>query len=79
MTKTFLGFTRDRNSIAAKMNRKPTSQKPIGIDPQTKRRQLTGQVAGITQELLNLPQLSDTDRRILTVSSAVALLLSGGR
>ena len=77
MTKTFFGFTRDRNSIAAKTNREPAKPKPIGIDPQTKRRHLNGQIAGITQELLNLPQLSDTDRRILAICSAVALLLGG--
>ena len=47
--------------------------------PDEKRRQLCGQIAGIIQELTSLPTLSDTDRRLLNISSAVALLLSGGR
>jgi hypothetical protein len=47
--------------------------------PDEKRRQLTGQIAGIIQELVNLPTLTDTDRRLLNLSSAVALLLAGGR
>ena len=42
--------------------------------PDEKRRQLRGQVAGIVQELHNLPELTDTDRR---VSRAVAFLLEG--
>jgi hypothetical protein len=47
--------------------------------PDEKGRQLCGQITGIIQELLNLPTLTDTDRRLLNLSSAVALLLSGGR
>jgi hypothetical protein len=47
--------------------------------PDEKRRQLCGQITGIIQELLNLPTLTDTDRRLLNLSSALAFLLSGGR
>jgi hypothetical protein len=55
-----------------------TPPKPFSnIDAETKRRQIVGQIAGITQELLNLPELSDTDRRLLNISGAVAYLLAG--
>ena len=47
--------------------------------PDEKRRQLCGQITGIIQELLNLPTLTDTDRRLLNLSSTLAFLLSGGR
>jgi hypothetical protein len=47
--------------------------------PDEKRRQLGGQITGIIQELLNLPTLTDTDRRLLNLSSALAFLLSRGR
>jgi hypothetical protein len=53
----------------------PPAAKGPGVDPDSKRRQLRGQIAGIIQELTNLPQLSHTDRRLLMISSAVALLL----
>jgi hypothetical protein len=45
--------------------------------PDEKRRQLRGQVAGIVQELHNLPELTDTDRGVLNISDAVAFLLEG--
>jgi hypothetical protein len=63
----------------------PMKSKPTAPPPDTKsgtgdkRRQLRGQIAGIIQELLNVQTLSDTDRRLLNISSAVALLLDGGR
>jgi hypothetical protein len=80
MMTSFADFTKDfRNSSATDTNRKPTRPKPRGFDPETKHRQLIGQISGIIQELLNLPELSDSDRRILSISSAVAFLLSGGR
>jgi hypothetical protein len=47
--------------------------------PDEKRRQLCGRIAGIIQELLNLPTLTDTDRRLLNLSSALVFLLSRGR
>jgi hypothetical protein len=36
-----------------------------------------GQMVGIIQELVNLPTLFDTDRRVLDISRAVAFLLEG--
>ncbi len=78
---TFADYTRGfRNSSAintSDSNRKPTRPKAVSRDPETKRRQLRGQIAGIIHELLNLATLSDTDRRLLNISSAVAFLLAG--
>lgn len=79
---TFADFTRGfRNSSASSdtsdTTRKPTTPKAGKGDSETKRRQLRGQVAGIIQELLNTPELSDTDRRMLNISGAVAFLLAG--
>ena len=45
--------------------------------PDEKRRQLRGQIAGIIQELHNVSELTDTDRRVLNISRAVAFLLEG--
>jgi hypothetical protein len=72
----FKEFTKSYNSIFFPLH---NTRVPKLNVPDEKRRQLCGQMAGIVQEFLNLPTLSDTDRRILNISSAVALLLSGGR
>lgn len=77
---TFADFTRGfRNSSASDTsykNRKPTTKADNG-DSETKRRQLLGQIAGIVQELHHLPEFTNTDRRLLNLSSAVAFLLAG--
>ena len=41
------------------------------------RREFRGQIAGIIQELYNFSELTDNDRRVLNISSAVAFLLAG--
>lgn len=78
-TTTFADFARgfwDNSARASKP--RPTAPRPTANgDSETKRRQLRGQIAGIIQELLNLPTLSDADRRLLNISSAVAHLLAG--
>jgi hypothetical protein len=78
---TFAGFARGfRNSRASDTsdtNRKPTTPRADKGDPEPERRQLRGQIAGIIQELLNTPELSDTDRRLLYISNAVVFLLAG--
>jgi hypothetical protein len=66
-----------RNSMGPRTN--PKLDPPKSAEPGAKRRQLAGQIAGITQELVNLPTLTDTDRRLLNLSSAVSLLLAGAR
>jgi hypothetical protein len=69
-----------RSSSAADASCKPPTPQPaVNGDSEAKRRQLRGQIAGALQELLNSPELSDADRRLLIISSAVAFLLSGGR
>ena len=79
MTTSFAEFTSTFQG-SAPMNRHPTPPPPgAKNDSGEKRRQLRGPIAGIVQELLNLPRLSDTDRRLLNISSAVAHLLAGGR
>ena len=40
------------------------------------RREFRGQIAGIIQELYNFSELTDTDHRVLNISSAVAFLLA---
>ena len=67
----FKTFTQSYNSISSPLHNTRV--------PDEKRRQRCGQITGIIQGLLNLPTLTDTDRRLLNLSSAVALLLSGGR
>jgi hypothetical protein len=70
-----------RNTAQVDMRNRPAQptrpKSAPSIEPETKRRQIVGQIARIIQELLNQPQLSDTDRRLLNVSSAVAYLLAG--
>ena len=69
----FKEFTKSYNSISlAKHN---TRGPKLNMPGET-RRQLRGQMAGIIQDLLNLPTLSDADRRLLNISSAVAHLLA---
>jgi hypothetical protein len=67
----FKTFTKSYNSISSPLHNTRV--------PDEKRRELCGRIAGIIQELLNLPTLTDTDRRLLNLSSALAFLLSGGR
>jgi hypothetical protein len=78
-TTTFADFARgfwDNSARASKP--RPTAPKPtVSGDSEARRRQLCGQMAGIIQDLLNLPTLSDADRRCLSISSAVAFLLAG--
>jgi hypothetical protein len=70
----FKEFTKSYNSLSFSQrdNRVPK----LNV-PDEERRQLRGQMAGITEELSNLPTLSDTDRRVLSISRAVAYLLAG--
>ena len=79
MIATFADFTRGLWGNSARASKpRPTGPKPTANDdPEARDRQLRGQIAGIIQELLNLPTLSDTDRRLLNLSSAVAFLLAG--
>ena len=72
----FKEFTKSYNSISFPLH---NTRVPKLNVPDEKRRQLCGQITGIIQELLNLPTLTNTDRRLLNLSSALAFLLSGGR
>ena len=78
-TTTFADFARgfwDNSARASKP--RPTIPRPTANgDSATKRRQLCGQMAGIIQDLSNLPTLSDADRRLLSISNAVGFLLAG--
>jgi hypothetical protein len=75
--KDFKGYTSAfGNPTPASNPESPVPKRP-GVDPDAKRRQLVGQIAGIIQELTNQAQLCHTDRRLLMISSAVALLLTG--
>ena len=67
----FKKFTKSYSSISSPLHNTHVADE--------KRRQLCGQITGIIQELVNLPTLTDTDRRLLNLSSALAFLLSGGR
>ena len=78
MTTSFADFTKTFQG-SAPVKHKTTPPHFAKDESGDKRRQLRGQIAGIVQELLNLPTLSDTDRRLLNISSAVALLMDGGR
>jgi hypothetical protein len=54
--------------------------KPVRVSyprPTTLKSTIRGQIADITQELQNLPELTATDRRALSISRAVAFLLEG--
>jgi hypothetical protein len=78
MTRTFADFAKgfwDKPAQASKP--RPTTLKSIVTADSEERRQLTEQMADIIQELHNLPELTDTDRRVLSISSAVAFLLEG--
>ena len=70
MTRTFADFARRFRDKPAQ------TSKPRPTTLNSKRRQLTGQIADIIQELHNLPELTDTDHRVLNISSAVAFLLA---
>jgi len=75
----FKDFTRGfHNNPSPQPHKSPTLRPRLNAAP-GKRQQLRGQIGGIIQELLNLPALSDTDRRMLNISSALAYLLAGGR
>ncbi len=73
----FKDFTRGFHDSPTPSPRKPITPRPAAYAAPGKRQQLRGQIAGIIQELLNLPALSDTDRRFLNIASAVAYLLAG--
>jgi hypothetical protein len=80
MNETFIEFARYfRKSNHTKTNRKSTLPKPSRADREARRRQLIEQIAKIRQELSNVPELSDGDRRILPITRALAFLLTGGR
>ena len=75
MIASFSDYTRGfRNSSLSQAKRQPTAPKTT---PESKTRQLRGLMTAIIQELVNLPELSDSDRRTLSICSAVAFLLAG--
>ena len=79
MTMTFADFAKgfwDKPTRTCKP-RPTTLESTVTADSEPKSRQLTEQIAGIIQELHNLPELTDTDRRVLNIGSAVAFLLAG--
>ena len=79
MTRTFADFAKgfwDKPTRTSKP-RPTTLRYTVTADSESKRLKLTEQMAGIMQELHNLPELTDTDRRVLSVSRAVAFLLEG--
>jgi len=53
------------------------TSKPRPTTLNSKRREFRGQIVGIIQELYSFSELTDTDRRVLNISSAVAFLLAG--
>jgi len=73
----FKDFTKGLDtSTEAPARPRPRTREPFGnFTVEDKRRQLVGQVARVIQELLNQGRLSDTDRRLLMIASAVKLLL----
>jgi hypothetical protein len=78
MTKTFPDFAKgfwDKPTRTYKP--RPTTLKFTVTADSEERRELRGQIAGIIQELHNLPELTDTDRRVLNISRAVEFLLEG--
>ena len=75
----FKDFTKGFHDSPSPSPRKPGTPRPAVNAAPGKRQQLRGQIGGIIQELLNLPALSDTDRRLLNIASALAYLLAGGR
>ena len=79
MKKTFADFAKgfwDKPTRSWRP-RATTLKSTVTADSEPKRRQLRGQVAGVVQELHNLPEPTDTDRRVLNISGAVAFLLEG--
>jgi len=79
MKTTFANFAKgfwDKPTRTSKP-RATTLKSSVTADSEPERLHLTEQVAGIIQELHNLPELTDTDRRTLSISSAVAFLLEG--
>ena len=79
MTMTFADFAKGFWDKPTRTSR-PRSTKlksTVTADSEPKSRQLTEQMADIIQELHNLPELTDTDRRVLNIGSAVAFLLAG--
>ena len=79
MKTTFADFAKgfwDKPMRASKP-RPTTLRYTANADFEPKRRQLIGQMADITQELHNLPELTDSDRRVLNISRAVEFLLEG--
>jgi hypothetical protein len=54
-----------------------SNSRPTTVKFTERRLQLRAQMADITQELDILPELKATDRRVLSISRAVAFLLEG--
>ena len=78
MTTTFADFARGFWDKPTRTCRpRPTALKSTVTADSEKCRRLTEQMADIIQKLQNLPELTDTDRRVLSISSAVAFLLEG--
>jgi hypothetical protein len=77
MTRTFADFAKgfwDKPARASKP--RPTTLKYTAKgDPEALRYRV--QLAGIIQELVEVPSASDTDRRVLNISRAVAFLPEG--
>jgi hypothetical protein len=78
MKTTFVDFTKgfwDKPTRTFKP--RPTTLKYTANADSEERRQFSGQMADIIQELHSLPELTDTERRVLSIGSAVAFLLEG--
>jgi hypothetical protein len=72
----FKDFTAGFRNSTPRLSKHTTDAPKLKV-PDDKRRQLIGQIARVIHELGNTPALSDTDRRLLNISSAVAYLLAG--
>jgi hypothetical protein len=77
MTTTFSDFAKGFWDKPASKPRSTTPKPTVTADSEPQRRQLRGQMTDIVQELHNLPELTDTDHRVLNISRAVAFLLEG--
>jgi hypothetical protein len=78
MIKSFTDFIKSfRTSSTSDKNRKPTTAKAASGDPEGKHRQLLREMADIIQELLSPAELSDCERPMFPICSAMAFLLAG--
>jgi hypothetical protein len=78
MTRTFADFAKgfwDKPTQTFKP--RPTTLRYTAKNGDPEALRYREQLAGLTQELLELPSVSDTDRRLLNISRAVAFLLEG--